>query len=105
MMLTDHEKANKELMEVARKADLGIPVKMLDHHQKLLDKVKGAKGADLEKAYMDTQVTAHVEAVELFASAAKHAKDPGVKAFAEKTLPTIKMHLEHARKHAKGHDK
>src|SRR5438128_1749197 len=43
-MITDHTKSSKELMEVAKKANLGIPVKMLDEHAKLLEKVKGGKG-------------------------------------------------------------
>jgi putative membrane protein len=101
-MIADHGKANKELVEVAKKANLGVPTKMLDDHQKLLDRVKGAKGSDLDRVYMDAQVTAHEEAVALFSSAAKSAQDPGVKAFAEKTLPVIKEHYEHAKKHAKG---
>lgn len=102
MMVTDHEKANKELMEVAKKANLGIPVKMLDEHQKLLDKVKGASGGEFDRTYMEAQVKAHEEAVALFSNAAKNVKNPDLKAFAEKTLPTIKEHYEHAQKHAKG---
>jgi len=103
-MITDHTKSSKELTEVAKKANLGLPTKMLDEHAKLLEKVKGGKG-DFDKAYMDAQLAAHKDAVDLFTSASKNAKDPGVKAFAEKTLPVIKKHLEHAQKHAKGHDK
>jgi len=101
-MVADHEKANKELMEVAKKANLGIPTAMLDEHKKLLERVRGVKGADFDRAYMDTQLTAHEEAVALFTSAAKSAKDAGVRAFAEKTLPVIKEHHEHAKKHASG---
>jgi putative membrane protein len=101
-MIADHEKANKELMEVAKKANLGLPVKMLDEHQKMLDRVKGAKGEGFDKAYMETQVAAHDEAVTLFTSAAKGVRDPGLKAFAEKTLPAIKEHHEHAKHHGKG---
>jgi putative membrane protein len=61
-----------------------------------------AKGADFDKTYIQTQVAAHDEAVVLFSNAGKNAKNPGLKAFAEKTLPTIKEHHEHARKHAGG---
>lgn len=101
-MVTDHEKANAELKEAAKKANLDMPAKMTDDHQKLLDKVKAAKGAEFDKAYMAAQVTAHDEAVALFTNAAKNVKDPGLKAFAEKTLPVIKEHQDHAKKHATG---
>src|SRR5215218_2730280 len=100
-MIADHTKSSKELMEVAKKADLGLPTKMLDEHAKLLEKVRGGKG-DFDRAYMDAQLTAHKDAVDLFTTAAKNAKDPGLRAFAEKTLPVIKEHYEHAQKHAKG---
>ena len=36
----------------------------------------------------------HKKAVSDFEKASKSAKDPDVKAFAEKTLPTLKHHLE-----------
>jgi putative membrane protein len=101
MMITDHEKANKELMEVAKKANLGLPTKMLEDHQKLLDQVKNAKG-DFDRTYMGAQVKAHEEAVDLFTNASKSVKNADLRAFAEKTLPTIKEHYEHAKKHAKG---
>jgi len=101
-MVTDHEKANKELVEVAKKTGLGIPVKLLDHHQKMLETVKGGTGDGFDRAYMDTQVKAHEEAVALFANASKNVKNADLKAFAEKTLPTIKEHYEHAKKHAGG---
>ena len=104
-MITDHEKANKELMEAAKKANVGLPTKMLDEHQKMLEKVQAAKGAEFDRTYMTTQVAAHEEAVALFSNAAKNVKDPGLKAFAEKTLPVIKEHYEHAKKHDKGDTK
>ncbi|MDY3558086.1 DUF4142 domain-containing protein [Gemmata sp. JC673] len=100
-MIADHEKANKELMGAAKKAGLEVPTKMSAEHQKLLDQVKAAKGADFDKAYMAAQVTAHDEAVALFSGATKGVKDPGLKAFAVKTLPVIKEHQEHAKKHSK----
>jgi putative membrane protein len=40
---------------------------------------------------------AHQETIELFEEAAKNASDADVKAFAQKTLPSLKHHLEMAR--------
>jgi putative membrane protein len=102
MMIADHEKANKELAAIARKAGLALPTKLLDEHQKLLDKVKNASGMSQEAAYMAAQRTAHEEAVALFTNAGQNATQPDLKAFAEKTLPTLKKHLEHVKNHGKG---
>ena len=100
-MVADHTKSSKELAEVAKKANLALPTKMTDEHAKLLEQLRGAKG-DLDRAYLDSQVTAHKQAVALYTSASKRAKDPGLKAFAEKTLPVVTAHYEHVQKHGKG---
>jgi putative membrane protein len=100
MMIADHSKANEELKVVATKAGLGLPVALAPHHEKMLETLKTAP--DFDAAYMTAQVKAHVEAVEVFTAGAAGAKDAGLKAFAQKTLPVVRMHLEHAKKHAGG---
>jgi len=42
-------------------------------------------------------VAAHEDAVKLFEKASKDAKDPDVKAFAQKNLPALQHHLEMAK--------
>ena len=66
-----------------------------------LDYVTSAKvllGAEFDKAYAKHMVEDHEKAVKLFENASKNIKDPGLKDFATKTLPTIKEHLEMAKK-------
>nr|WP_246229545.1 DUF4142 domain-containing protein [Mucilaginibacter humi] len=53
------------------------------------------KGADFDKAYVDKMVSDHKSTVDLFESESKNSKDADLKGFADKTLPTIKAHLEH----------
>ena len=93
-MIEDHTKANNELKGAAAKADIEVPAKMLPPQQMALDKVMAAKGDDFDKVYAETQLKGHEETVALFEAAAKGLRDPNLKAFAEKTLPTLKMHLE-----------
>lgn len=98
MMIKDHSKANDELKAAAGKAGVAVPSTLAPHHEKMLADLKGAR--DFDAAYLDAQVKAHVEAVNLFTAASASVKDPGLRDFATKTLPTLKTHLEHAKKHA-----
>jgi putative membrane protein len=97
-MVTDHGKANDELKAAAKEANLKVPDKMSDEHQKEFDKFKDLKGADFDKKYAEHMVKDHEQAVALFQRATKEAKNPGIKTFATKTLPVIQGHLEAAKK-------
>lgn len=97
-MITDHSKANDELKAAAGKAGIAVPSTLTPAHEKMLADLKAA--GDFDAAYLTAQVKAHEEAVALFTAASASVKDPGLREFATKTLPTLKTHLEHARKHA-----
>ena len=97
-MVTDHGKANKDLMDAAKKANIPVPDKMLDEHVKHIDRFKKLKGSEFDQAYIKHMVESHTKGSALFERASKEARDPGLKAFAAKTLPTIKEHLELAQK-------
>jgi len=95
-MVTDHGKANAELKALADSKKVTVPsdVTMVAKGKaKLMD---AKSGADFDKEYADAMVKDHKKAVADFEKAAKEAKDPDVKAFAAKTLPTLKAHLSMA---------
>lgn len=93
MMVTDHSAANKELEALAGKKNVTVP-KDLGTHQSTLDKLKGLKGDDFDKEYVEEMVDDHETDVAAFQKQADTATDPDVKAFAAKTLPVLKKHLE-----------
>lgn len=97
-LATDHGKANKELMDVAKKANIPFPDKMLDEHVKEIDRFKKLKGSEFDQAFIKHTIEEHKKSVTAFERAGKDARDPGLKAFATKTLPTIKEHLDMAQK-------
>lgn len=97
MMVDDHTKANEALKAAAMKAGLTVPEKMTDEHQKMVDKFKGMKGEEFDKAYAKHMVEDHEKAVAMFTTAGKEAKDAGIKEFATKTLPTLQKHLDEAK--------
>jgi len=62
-----------------------------------IEKIKSASDENFDSVYVDEQKAAHDEAVGLFANATKTVEDAKLKAFAEKTLPTLKEHQEHVK--------
>ncbi len=98
MMITDHSKANTELKGVAAKKNVTIPSSPMEKQQKHIDELKTKKGADFDKAYVNMMVDDHKEDISKFEDEANKGNDADVKAFASKTLPVLRMHLEHIQK-------
>ena len=64
----------------------------------MLAALKGKKGAEFDRLYIDEQAKGHDEAVNLFTSYSEGGDNPTLKAFASETLPTLKMHQDHVKK-------
>lgn len=98
-MVTDHTKATEELQALAQKKGVTLPKQMLKRHQAMYqDLSEEKKGKDFDQEFKKHMVVSHKEAVSLFDQTARKAKDPEVKAFAEKTLPILQAHGGDARK-------
>lgn len=98
-MITDHTKANKELMALAKEKGVELPKEPSVLQKGKLKLLSTKEGSDFDEAYADQMgVQAHESTIELFQEGAKEAKDPKVKAYATKTLPTLKQHLGMAEK-------
>jgi len=96
-MVEDHTKANKELIELANKKGWKVAAQMERPHQEAAEKLTKLEGADFDRQFMSQMVKDHEEAVDLFSSKGKDARDEELKAFATKTLPTLKEHLKMAK--------
>ncbi len=98
MLVKDHTKANEELKSAAKAANIAVPEKIDDKHQKHVDTFKNYKGTNFDKDFVKHEVADHTEAVALFTRASKEAKNKELKDFATKALPTLQKHLEEAKK-------
>jgi putative membrane protein len=81
-MVTDHSKANNELMALAKEEGVSLP---------------GAKSAGKwksDKAYMDDMVKDHEEDLAEFQKEAQSGTDPDLKAYAAKGAKMISTHLK-----------
>ena len=105
-MVKDHTKANQELMSLARTKGWQLPTMLDQKHQDMLNQLSKKQSAEFDKAYMDIQVKAHDKTVALFEKAAENCKDADLKAWAKKTLPTLKEHQQMAKSTGHhGHDR
>ena len=81
-MVTDHSKANSELMALAKEEGVSLPA------------AKSPGKWKSDKDYMDMMVKDHQADLAEFQKEAQSGTDPDVKAFAAKTLPTLQKHLD-----------
>jgi putative membrane protein len=65
--------------------------------QKEMNKLSGLSGDAFDREYINLMVKDHESAVKDFEKASTKAKDPDVRAFATKTLPTLREHLQQVR--------
>ncbi|HEX9956709.1 MAG TPA: DUF4142 domain-containing protein [Fibrella sp.] len=92
-MIKDHEKANSELEALATLKNITLPTTPGKDQQEDINEIIKLSGADFDKKYISYMKDDHEADVKEFKSAAQDAKDPSIKEFAAKTLPTLEMHL------------
>jgi putative membrane protein len=96
-MQQDHGKAAKELEQIAAKKGVDLPKQLEGKHKSTVEKLSKLSGEKFDREYMETMINDHKEDVEKFQRETEKGKDPDIKTFAGKQLPTLKKHLELAR--------
>lgn len=78
---------------LAKSKGIALPIAIDTKEQKVKDDLSAKSGADFDKAYVSNMIDDHKEDIKEFEDASKNCKDAYLKAFAVKTLPVLKMHL------------
>jgi putative membrane protein len=99
-MVSDHTKANDDLEGVAREKGLTLPSSPNATDKATKTRLSKLSGDAYDKAYMRDMVKDHEHDVAAFKKEADSGKDPDIKAFAAKTLPTLEDHLKLAKQDA-----
>lgn len=98
-MVDDHTHAAADLKQAA--GTITVPAEPSADQRAKIDALKGKSGADFDRQYAsEVGVAAHEEAVALFDDYARNGTDANLKAFAAKTLPTLREHLTMAKQMA-----
>ncbi|MEO6688300.1 MAG: DUF4142 domain-containing protein [Dokdonella sp.] len=95
-MVTDHTAAGEALARAAKADGLTVPAAPSASQKATGDQMKAMKGTAFDDAYATAMVKDHKETIALFETEATSGQSANVKAFAEKTLPTLRAHLKMA---------
>jgi putative membrane protein len=93
-MVDDHSKANHELKSIAANQGVTLPVGMDGKSMTTKNRLSSLSGTEFDRAYMRDMVTDHKEDIAEFQKEAESGTDPDVKAWAARTLPMLKEHLQ-----------
>lgn len=96
-MVTDHTQANTELRQLASSKGMTLPTELDAKHQREVSSIVRQNGAEFDRAYAKRMVRDHNKKLSAFEKQSTRGDDADLKAFAAKTLPTIREHLEMAR--------
>jgi putative membrane protein len=96
-MVDDHSKANDELKTLAQNKKITLPTEIGPDEKALRDRLTKLSGPAFDQAYMKAMVNDHLKDVSEFRTESRSGKDPDVKAWAARTLPTLEEHLKMAR--------
>ena len=96
-MITDHTKVADELKALAAKKNVKLPDSPSVTQKAELKLIDAGDNDKFDERYAKHfGVNAHKDTIKLFEEAARDATDPEVKAWAEKTLPGLRHHLQMA---------
>ncbi|HTK85407.1 MAG TPA: DUF4142 domain-containing protein [Patescibacteria group bacterium] len=98
-MVKDHKDAEAKLEECIKQENLSslMPQDLDGGHKRKIDKLNKAELKDIDGDYVDLQVDAHNDAVDLFKDYADKGDDPVLKSLAASLLPTLQEHQQMAK--------
>jgi len=96
MMIDEHTKAQGDVSALAGKKSVMLDPALPDDQQEDYLKLSKTSGKMFDKDYSSAMVDGHKKVISKFEEYVKNAKDENVKAWATATIPTLKMHLQHA---------
>jgi len=96
ILVNDHTKLGDELSQIAKDKKITLPPisGMAEMHQ--ANRLAMKQGNDFDKAYVDAMILDEKKALDICEAGSKNCKDASLKAFAIKSLPVLKMHLDSA---------
>jgi putative membrane protein len=104
VLVKDHTQVNQKLQQLASTKNINLTQRGEEQakHQKHMDKLKSASGAEFDKEFVRMALTHHKKSIATFERAQKELNDQELKSFITETLPTLRQHYQMAKTAARG---
>lgn len=93
LMIEDHTKAGEALKTWASHDSVNLPTSLSPDDSTLKSNLSSLTGSDFDKKYMQAQLEDHNKVIAGFEKEIQNGRNPQLKQFAEKTLPTLQDHI------------
>jgi putative membrane protein len=98
LMVKDHTAAADKLKAIATQKNITLPATLTPDAQKDLNNLQQETGKKFDKDYMAMMVSDHKKVIGAFENESKNGSDADIRAFADSTLHTLRVHLDKAEK-------
>jgi putative membrane protein len=99
MLVDQHTAANNELTKLANAKGVELPAAPPHAMRRDIEKLGKKNGEEFDRDFVrNVGIKAHEKDIKAFQKASKDVKDADLKAFVDKTLPTLREHLAAAEK-------
>ena len=99
MLVDQHKAANNELVKIATAKGVELPAAPKHSLRREIDKLGKKNGEEFDRDFVrEVGIKAHQKDIRMFERARKDVKDADLRAWVDKTLPTLREHLVMAEK-------
>lgn len=99
MLVDHHTKSADDTKMLAARLNVTLPGVLTEKGKDRFEDLNDEKsGADFDKKFADVVVNAHEETIKKMEKASEKGTDPELRTWAADLLPTLRSHLEHAKK-------
>lgn len=103
MLVDEHTAANSELVQLANSRKVELPAAPPRAMRREVENLGKKSGAEFDREFVrEVGIKAHEKDIKEFQKASEKVKDPQLKAWIDKTLPTLRQHLAQAQKLPQG---
>ncbi len=97
MLYHDHSALNQQVKDIAARKNIVLPAAMTEDKQKEVYGLLKNTGKNYDKEFIKAMIKNHEAGIDMFQKAVLDAKDADIRAFADKTIPTLRAHLDSAK--------